>query len=378
MSGSSKLRLLAYTDSETIGGAELVLSYLLGALSREIEVGVLAVDARVAEAIVAGRPGTPVFTVRPPGDAGARAALREHVRAVRAFAPDVLHANQAWPWACGYGELAGLLTPGTRVLAVDHLPLASAVPRARRVGRWILARRLHAHVAVGKHSAREVEEVVGLPRGSVGAIPNGVPVEGAEASPTRVERVEKGSAVKGETVIGSLGRLAEQKRYDLLVRALPGLPGAQLVLVGDGPERAALESLASELGVAERLTITGWVEDARARLRGFDVFALPSDWEGMPLGILEAMHAGLPVLATDVGSVAEALADGETGYLVPAGDLGAVCERLERLLGDSALRTRMGARARTVALERFTDGVMAARYESIYSDMTGRRACSAG
>jgi glycosyltransferase involved in cell wall biosynthesis len=359
----TSLRVLAYTDSETVGGAELVLGYLLGALSPEIEVGVLATDRDVADAIAALRPGTPIVTVRAPRPGRDRAALREHVRAVRGFSPDVLHANQAWPWACAYGELAGLLTPGTRVLAVDHLPVASAVPRARRIGRRMLARRLHAHVAVGERSAREVEAMVGLPRGSVGAIPNGVPVE----------RVEKSSAAKGEAVIGSLGRLTEQKRYDLLVRALPGLSAARLVLVGDGPERASLQALASELGVADRMTITGWVDDARSRLAGFDVFALPSAWEGMPLGILEAMHAGLPVLATDVGSVREAVADGHTGYLLAPDDLDGIRERLARLLRDTAARERMGERGRTVALERFTDTVMAKRYEAIYSEMTRRR-----
>jgi glycosyltransferase involved in cell wall biosynthesis len=311
--------------------------------------------------IASRRPGTPTFTVRAPRDAGDWAALREHVRAVRAFSPDVLHANQAWPWACAYGEIAGLLTPGTSVLAVDHLPVVSAVTRIRRVSRRLLARRLQAHFAVGERAARLVEEIVGLAYGSVGSIPNGVPVERVEASPAR----EPG------TVVGSLGRLTVQKRYDLLVRALPALSNTKLVLVGDGPERGALETLASELGVAGRLTITGWVTEARSHLRGFDVFALPSGWEGMPLGILEAMHAGLPVLATDVGSVAEAVTDGDTGYLVPPGDLDVIRERLAHLLADAALRVRMGARGRLVALERFTDTVMAARYEAIYSEMTG-------
>jgi glycosyltransferase involved in cell wall biosynthesis len=347
--------LLAYTDSPEVGGAELALGYLLGALSEEIEVGVLATDARVAAAIAAARAGVSVATVRRPRGASDAAALRLHLAAVRKFAPDILHANQAWPFACAYGELAGLLTDGTQVLAVDHLPLAVSVPRVRRMGQRLLAGRIDAHVAVGDRCARMVEEIVGLPRDSVIAVPNGVP-----CAPDLARTQSTG------VVIGSLGRLTEQKGYDLLVRALPGLPNARLVLVGDGPERPALERMARGLGVADRLTVTGWVTDAPSHLAGFDLFALPSRWEGMPLGILEAMHAELPVVATDVGSVAEVVSDGDSGYVVAAEDPAALGDRLRRLLADPVLRQRMGERGRALARERYSDTAMAQRYEAIY------------
>ncbi len=359
MKPTRRLRLLAYTDSAEVGGAELALGYLLGALSEEIEVGVLGTDASVARAIAAPRADASAITVRAPRGPGDRSALREHLSAVRAFAPDVLHANQAWPWACGYGELAGLLTRGTHVLAVDHLPLAVAVPRARKLARRLLARTLSAHVAVGERCARMVERIVGLPAGSVLSVPNGVPPSSLSRARAQVAGV----------VIGSLGRLTEQKGYDLLVRTLPILPEARLVLVGDGPERPALERMARELGVADRLTITGWVSDAPSRLAGFDVFALPSRWEGMPLGILEAMHAGLPVIATDVGSIVEVVADGDTGYVVACEDLAGLRDRLQRLLAAPELRRRMGERGQALARDRYTDAAMARRYEAVYGQL---------
>ena len=353
------MRLLAYSDSRQVGGAELALGYLLGALDAGVEVGVLAIDEQVGAAIAAHRPGAGLAVVRPPAGPRDRAALAQHRRAIRAFRPDVLHANQAWPWACGYAEAAALLTPGVRVVAVDHLPVDGAIPRVRRLGRRLLARRLHAHVAVGDRAARLVEQLVGLPANSVRGVANGVPA----AAPAPLGRAGDGP------IVGSLGRITDQKGYDALVRALPELPGATLVLVGDGPERAALEALADELGVRERLVVTGWTADARRHLPTFDVFALPSLWEGMPLVILEAMHAGLPVVATDVGSVAEAVADGETGYVVAAGDELALRERLARLLHDASLRERLGTRAQAVAADRFTAEAMARRYEAVYSDL---------
>lgn len=366
MSAHQPLRLLAYTDSHAVGGAELALGYLLGALHPALTVGVLATSAAVAEMLAAQRLGMRVSVLPAPHGTHDRRALLAHLRAIRAHRPDVLHANQSWPWACGYAELAALALPGVRVVAVDHLPLAAPVPRARLLARRLLARRLDAHVSVGERSARQVERIVGLPHGSVGSVPNGVPV----AEP--VARAGPASVTRRPPTIGSVGRLSEQKGYDLLVRALPDLPEARLVLVGDGPSRGELEELAARLGVRDRLCVTGWSADPRAHLADFDVFALPSRWEGMPLGILEAMHAGLPVVASDVGSVAESVRDGDTGRLVAAGDLAGLVDALRALLGDAQRRRRMGERGRALALAEFTDVVMARRYEALY------RALSAG
>lgn len=368
MSGCPALRVLAYTDSSSVGGAELALGYLLGALAPAIEVGLLVVDPGVGEAIGAHRPGVEIQAVRAPRGTHDGAALLAHIRAIRKFSPDLVHANQSWPWACGYGELAALLAPGVRALAVDHLPIiGAAIPRRRLIARRRLARRLDAHVSVGERSARLIEEIVGLSPGSVDSVPNGVPAMQIETATSARSQPQPRPA--SAPVIGSLGRLTDQKGYERLVRTLPHLPQASLVLVGDGPEREALQGLAADLGVAQRLTITGWTPDARGYLPTFDIFALPSSWEGMPLSILEAMHAGLPVVASDVGSVAEAVSDGETGYVIGAGDDAMLLDRLAVLLEDPALRARMGSRARVVAYERFTDTAMAARYEAIYAAM---------
>jgi glycosyltransferase involved in cell wall biosynthesis len=369
VSANRPLKLLVYTDSGALGGAELALGYLLGALSEQIQVGVLTTDQSLAESIASHRPGAFAVAVRAPRGARDLRALFEHRTAINAFGPDVLHCNQAWPWACAYGELAGLSERRTRVLAVDHLPVAGAIPRVRRVARRLLASRLDAHVSVGERSARQVEQIVGLAPNSVGSVPNGVPVPEVGATQLRVR--DDNPLHGGAPVIGSLGRLTDQKRYDLLVRALPELSDVRLVLVGDGPQRPALEEIAAELNVAERLQITGWVDNATSMLAGFDIFALPSLWEGMPLSILEAMHASLPVVACDVGSVSEAVNDGDTGYVVPTGDISVLRDRLTQLVADPPLRRRMGERARALASARFTDTIMARRYETLYSSMVG-------
>jgi len=170
-------------------------------------------------------------------------------------------------------------------------------------------------------------------------------------------------------VLVSVGRLQARKRHDLVLRALARVPEVRLVLVGEGEERTRLERLAERLGIRGRVAFAGWVGDARTELRGADVFVLASDLEGLPLSVLEAMLARLPVVATDVGSVREAVVDGETGIVVPAGDLDAVIAAIGRLAADRALRERLGAAGRVRVRERFVAEKMAAGFERLYREL---------
>jgi glycosyltransferase involved in cell wall biosynthesis len=175
-------------------------------------------------------------------------------------------------------------------------------------------------------------------------------------------------------VVGALGRLHEQKGFDVLIRAVAGLPGISLVIVGDGPERQALERLAVDLGVADRVSMPGWTDDATSRLRSFDVLALPSRYEGLPLVLLEAMLGGVPVVASAVGGVPDAVRDDESGLLVPPDDVDALQGALSRMAADPSLRRRLANAAEVEARQRFTVATMARSYESLYDELsaTGR------
>lgn len=356
-----RLRLAVYTDATSIGGAEEVLGHLVGALRSSIDVAVVGSDADVVAAVAARRPGSAVRLVPAVRDKWDVRGVAGHVRVLLGLRPDVVQANLRTPWTCQYGILAGLLVPRARVIAVEHLPIPSGDPGQRRLKR-VLAGRLAAHVAVGGQAARLVEEYAGLPVGSIRTVHNGVPDVRLEPVPRPLPGL----------VVGSLGRLDTQKGYDVLLRALAGLEGVSAVLVGDGPEREPLEALAAELGLAERLVITGWRSDARAYLGAVDVFCLPSRYEGFPLAILEAMLGGLPVVATRVGSVAEAVLEGETGLLVAAEDPEALREALRRAL-DPETGRRLGEAGRRRALERFSVEAMAHGYESLYDEAVLRR-----
>jgi glycosyltransferase involved in cell wall biosynthesis len=348
------LKLIAYTDAFAWGGAEQSLSTLLTALDDRHDVTVVGTDGTVVERIAGHRPGSPVVVLPRFGGKFDVRSITAHVRAFRALDADLCHVNMRTPYACQGGLIASLLTR-TPIVAVEHLPLHSPSSLMRWTRRR-LAPRYAAHVSVGVESARLVEAEVGLPRGSVGTIYNGVPDVEHQSRP----RVADG------VVLGSIGRLDEQKNYGALIDTLPELPDATAVIVGEGPAREELEAQASRLGVAERLHLVGWSDEARAYLTTFDVFVLPSIYEGFPLVIIEAMLAGLPVVATDVGSVSEAVEDGATGLVLPPGDVPALVAGIARLVEDQELRARFGDAGRQRATRLFTADVMAAAYQQLY------------
>jgi glycosyltransferase involved in cell wall biosynthesis len=352
------LRLAVYSDATEIGGAEHSLVNLVGALRPDIEVTVVGVDEAIVSRIADARPGCGTLLVPPVRNKFDLRPILAHLRALRHLKPDVFHANLRQPWSCQYGIAAALLTPGTRVVAVEQLPVAPSGGFQRRLKR-ATSRRLAAHVAVGTRSARALESMIGLEQGSIRTIYNGI----ADVEIQSIPRPVPG------TLVVAVGRLSRQKGFDVLLRALAELPGVSLLLIGDGPRRSELEQLRDELELGERVQMIGWVDDARPYLGAADLLAVPSRWEAFPLVIPEAMLAGLPVVAAKVGSIDEAVKDGETGLLVEADDAEALASALGRLAGDPELRAAMGRRGREVAREHLTAAQMAAAFESLYEEI---------
>ena len=171
----------------------------------------------------------------------------------------------------------------------------------------------------------------------------------------------------GARVLLAIARLTPQKGIDVAVRALPALPGdTVLVVLGEGSERAPLESLARELGVAGRVFLPGRVPDVAAWLRRASVLVHPVRWEGFGLGVLEAMLAGLPVVAAGVSSLPELVVDGETGFLVRPDDPSALALGAARALEEPA---RLGAAGRERAHREFSVDRMADRTAELYRSL---------
>jgi glycosyltransferase involved in cell wall biosynthesis len=354
------MKLMTYTDTKELGGADLSLMHLLGHLGPEVEAAVVGSSRAIVDRIAAARPGTRTLVVpRPRNDHDWR-SLAAHVSAMRALRPDVLHVSLASPWSCQYAIAAAALVRRPRVVAVYQLPVPP-VSRRQRLTKRITSRAVDRHVGVGERTSREVEELVGLRVRSVQTIHNGVPDVDAVAAPRQAPGA----------IVGAVGRLAFQKGFDLLLRAMRDVENATLVLIGDGEDREHLQALARRLGIADRTIWAGWSDDVAAHVRSFDVFVLPSRFEGFPLAVLEALLAKKPVVATDVGSVGEAVITGETGFLVAPDDAAALAVSIRQLLGDDQLRRRMGARGRELVLSRFTAAHMARSFSELYQELLG-------
>ena len=168
-----------------------------------------------------------------------------------------------------------------------------------------------------------------------------------------------------------VARVGAQKDHPALLRALAGLRDAawEIDLVGEGPLMGEMTALASTLGIGDRVHFLGQRMDVDQLLARAQVSILATNWEGFPLSILESMRAGLPVVASAVGGIEEAIRDGETGYLVPRGDVDSLRDRIGRVLASPELRVRMGAAGRRFFEEEFTLERSVRRTLDVYRDV---------
>ncbi len=260
---------------------------------------------------------------------------------------DVVHAHdpQSLVYAAAPARIAGA--------AVIYTKHGVDVDSSRRL--W-LARGaslfLHAFVGVSERTAETARQhAEAIPRAKVRVIENGVDL--SRFLPDPADRAAARSALgigADDWVVGTVGRIEAVKNHGRLLRAMTPLlsRGARLVIVGDGAERAGLVAAIAALpdeATRGRVHLPGLRRDIPHLLRAFDVFALSSDSEGLPLALLEAMAAGLPVVSTAVGGIPAVVADGRSGLLVAAEDQ-ALGDALERLFGDRELARQLGARGR--------------------------------
>ncbi|MBD2460895.1 glycosyltransferase family 4 protein [Oscillatoria sp. FACHB-1407] len=349
--------VVIYTDAAGIGGAEISVGHLVATVSSHFQITVVGVVAEVVNAIADRRPDT-VRVVLPAQ--GIRSWMA-HLATFQKLKPDIIHCNLCTPWACAIALFTSLVLPQARVVRVDQLPL-----RTTDLTTWLRTRllslRVDAHVAVGEASACRMEDFYALGRNTVISIPNGVP---DLPNGTSLSQGEQGDHKDGRMIVGSIGRLDAMKAHDVLLRAIAQVDGVRVVILGEGAERPTLERLAMELGVSDRLQLPGWV-NPQTYLPRFDVVAMPSRSEGFPLAMVEAMLAAKPVIATRVGSMPEAVLDGQTGLLIEKNDVEGLAQALRRLRDNPQWRSQLGQQARELAIARFTVEAMTHQYEEVW------------
>ncbi|MBA3974262.1 MAG: hypothetical protein C0504_08615 [Candidatus Solibacter sp.] len=284
------------------------------------------------------------------------------------FRPGIIHTHS---YVLRYTLPASFGLPAkTMVHTVHNLAARESAFAGRLIHRLAFRRRV-ATVAVGDAVARSYRQLYGAEPSAV--IRNGIDAPDLPPPADRARwRATHGFTENGFLIV-SAARLDPQKNPLGLIaafaRAFSGQPHAHLLLAGDGSLRDSCLKLVQELGLAARVHLLGTQTAITELLAASDLFALASDWEGTPLAVIEAMAAGLPVVATAAGGVPELVVDGLTALLAPVGDMDSFATQLARLGRDARLREMMGQAGRLRSAE-FGVDAMAAAYASLFERLT--------
>jgi glycosyltransferase involved in cell wall biosynthesis len=361
----------------TTGGAEVRTAVLLNALADGFRHTVVALSGDFSGRCRLRRPGDVRLLAAPPRQ-GALQYPRALARLFRALQPDLL---LTYGWAGTDALVAAWLCGLHRVIHTeDGFPddEIHGQKYARLLARRVLLRLPRRVVCPSRTLVDVAARQWWLPARSVRYLPNGV--DGGRfrpASPAEKETARRRFGCQpGECVVGTVGMLRREKNHARLIRAFAAVAGrrpARLLLVGDGPLREVLESQARQEGLAGRVVFTGTLADPEEAYRAMDLFALSSDTEQMPLSVLEAMSAGLPVVSTDVGDVRTMVGPANRRFVTPPGREEAYAAALAELLADDDDRRELGEANRALCLAEHELGTMIRSYEQLYHEVLASR-----
>ena len=298
-------------------------------------------------------------------------ALQYVMQSIKRFQPDILHAHSS---KAGLAARFGAAFYGVQAVVFTAHGWAFTEGRPMWKRRIIAAlERVAAYktsriICVSNHDYDLALDFHIAPAEKLRIIHNGV-------DPSPFLRPFSGDMRKSlglredDVVVTFVGRLAPPKDVLTLLAAIENVPSCKVLIVGDGPLRDGIEAYIRKRKLSEAVIMLGEHSDVPAILNVSDIFVLISDWEGLPYTIIEAMMAGLPVTASEVGGVGELVKDGETGFLVERKDVVGLTVALQRLIGNRALRQKLGKAGRLRALTMFSAAQMLKKVEGVYAEL---------
>ncbi|MDB5311382.1 MAG: epsD 1 [Gemmataceae bacterium] len=375
MTSARPLRVGFVLHVMQVAGAEVLTREMVRRLAGRVVPTIFCLDAvgRIGEEMVRAGVDLVCFDRKPGRDWG---VSRRMARAVRARRLDVVHAHQYSPFF--YAALAKLLCPRPKLVLTEHgrhYPDAVS-PVRRAVNRLALDRLADAVTACCHFSAGGLSKADGFAGGRIEVIENGIEVDRYGPAADKPGLRQALGLEPDRKYVIHVARHHPVKDQPTLLRgfaaAVPGLPGTDLLMVGDGPLRAELENLAVELRIPDRVKFLGIRSDIPDLMRAADVFALTSLSEAASLTLLEAMATGLPAVVTAVGGNGEIVRHEREGLLFPRGDVAGCAAAFRRLFRERELAAKLGAAGRARARERYRLDRTVEEYYRLYCRLTGR------
>jgi len=371
--GRDKKNVLLLVDSVSGGGAELVASYLCRNISQDkFNVSICYLKEKGYRGEELESESFNVFGIYDMGTTISKyTTFLLLKKAVRLRAIDIIHSHSTGPLidAC----FCRLVYPKVRVVHTFHFGNYPNLKKKYLLMEKIFSKVPDRLVAVGNEQKESIIKTFNIPKDQITTVWNGVedPKKGV-ADSNLLESLPKGKAI-----LGSLSTFIPQKGLDYLLDVAVVLKQKRndfiILIIGDGPLRPDLEKRCNQLNLSDIVFFLGWVKDAPSRILPlFDIFVQSSLWEAMSMVILEAMAAGKPIVATEVGENRHVIKHGASGFLSPPRDISAMAGYVEQLLNNVDIRNGMGLKARETFERDFTVDLMARRYEQVYDEVLGR------
>lgn len=363
-----------------IGGAEVLVSRIVRRLEDRCRFVIACLDqvGELGESLAADGVSVLNLRRRPGFDWRCVRRLRRLCEEERI---EVIHAHQYTPFAYAVAMRAFGRRPP--VLFTEHGRFYPDYPSLKRkIFNRLLPDKRDRFVAVGEAVRQALIKNEGLPARRVEVVYNGIDLTAYERATSAREQIRHQLGLAPDAfVVLQVARLDTIKDHKTAIRAIaaarPKCPQLKLLIVGDGPERARIKDEIASAGLDEHIMMLGTRTDVPRLLAAADAFLLTSLSEGIPVTIIEAMAAELPVVATNVGGISELISDGQTGLLRAAGDSTGLAEALRSLADDEGFRHRLTTAARRQAFTRFSEAEMIDDYGRILYEMAGAEAPAA-